>query len=246
MYDSAMEYMGTIVRFSINESFAGNYFYRELKPQLQKQLVNEVLGDVIERFRFFFNDYFNKWHCPSKLVQKLVPQLKSKMHERGNTIVKTGENMTSLIFFYSGSAHLFGSYEWKGERMYFEAVTLKGGSWFGDYQAMLNVKSDWDLIAGGHKDGQEDGKRARGMPPNHIMTYELDSEYFRKACDVYPVFRSQLISRALVRRSYFQKTFNDNVQVLLLRQKQHEHKKKLEHVRLSEGKEIENDYYIDP
>ena len=85
---------------------------------------------------------------------------------------------------------------------YFEAVTLKGGSWFGDYQAMLNVKTDWDLIAGGHNEGKE-GKRARGMPPNHIMTYALDAEFFRKACDGYPFFRSYLINRSLVRRSYF-------------------------------------------
>ena len=32
MYDEALEYMGTIVRFSIHESFAGNSFYRELRP----------------------------------------------------------------------------------------------------------------------------------------------------------------------------------------------------------------------
>ena len=238
--------MGAIVRFDINESFASNSFYRELKPQLQKKLVNEVLGDVVERFRFFFNDYFYNWHCPSRLVRKLVIQLKSKAHERGAVMVKSGDNIDNLIFLYSGCAHLFGSYEWKGDKMYFEAVTLKGGSWFGDYQAMLNVKADWDLIAGGHKDGQEDGKRARGLPPNHILTYELDAEYFRKACDVYPVFWKQLVNRALVRRSYFQKNFNDNVQVLLLRDKQREHMKKLEHARLIEGREIENDYYINP
>ena len=34
MYDDAMSYMGTLVRFSIYESFAGNSFYRELRPQL--------------------------------------------------------------------------------------------------------------------------------------------------------------------------------------------------------------------
>ena len=34
LYDDAMSYMGTLVRFSIYESFAGNSFYRELRPQL--------------------------------------------------------------------------------------------------------------------------------------------------------------------------------------------------------------------
>ena len=145
--------MGAIVRFSINESFAGNQFYCELTPQLKKQLVSEVLGDVIERFKFFFNDYFSKWYCPSKLVQRIVVQLKSKLHEKGDVIVKSEDLLDKVIFLYSGNAHLFGFYEWKGEKMYFEAVTLKGGSWFGDYQAVLNKRADWDLIAGGHKDG---------------------------------------------------------------------------------------------
>lgn len=38
-----MAYMGTMVRFSIQESFANCEFYEELHPQLQKKLFNEVL-----------------------------------------------------------------------------------------------------------------------------------------------------------------------------------------------------------
>ena len=63
--------------------------------------------------------------------------------------------------------------------MYFEAVTLKGGSWFGDYQVMLNVKTDWDLVAGEHSEGKEH-KRLRGIPSNHfVMTYQLPANFFR-------------------------------------------------------------------
>ena len=32
IYDDSMVYMGTLVRFSIKESFGGNFFYRELRP----------------------------------------------------------------------------------------------------------------------------------------------------------------------------------------------------------------------
>lgn len=34
MYDETMTYMGTIVRFSIKESFAGCQFWQDLHPQL--------------------------------------------------------------------------------------------------------------------------------------------------------------------------------------------------------------------
>ena len=70
--------------------------------------MKEVLGDIIERFRFFFNDYFNSWYCPTKLVQKIVVHLRSKMYERGSYMVECGENISNLIFLYSGNARLFG------------------------------------------------------------------------------------------------------------------------------------------
>lgn len=59
MYDEAVQYMGTYARFSIDESFARNYFYRELTPQLQNKLISAVLGETIEMYRYFFNDYEN-------------------------------------------------------------------------------------------------------------------------------------------------------------------------------------------
>ena len=111
--------------------------------------------------------------------------------------------------------------------MYLKAVTLKGGSWFGDYQVLLNVKTDWDMIAGTHTPGKEH-LRARGLPLNHIMTYQLGAEFFRKAVDDYPTLRSLLIARSLFRRSYFRKSFNDNVQVILFRLKQRQHIKLIE------------------
>lgn len=46
MYDEAMAFMGTTVRYSIKESFAECAFYNELHPQLQKKLFNEVLDPI--------------------------------------------------------------------------------------------------------------------------------------------------------------------------------------------------------
>ena len=39
----------------------------------------------------------------------------------------------------------------------------------------------------------------------------------------YPVFRRFVLIRSLVRRAYFKKAFDDNMQEILIRRKNHEH-----------------------
>ena len=47
---------------------------------------------------------------------------------------------------------------------------------------MLNIRSDWELVAGSKSDNKPD-KRPFGMPINYIMTYMLDAKLLRKICD---------------------------------------------------------------
>ena len=68
MYDEAMADIGTIYRFSINESFADNSFWKSLPPQIKKKLFSEVLSNVIERFDYFFNDYVMNVVAPPVFV----------------------------------------------------------------------------------------------------------------------------------------------------------------------------------
>ena len=91
-------------------------------------------------------------------------------------------------------------------------------------------------MAGEFKEGKRNKRRVTGIPSNCIMMYLLDAKLFKKVCDDYPAFRSFVIARSLVRRSFFKKTFEDNKQVLLLRNKQHQH------WQLVQKYGIENDY----
>ena len=68
IYDESMDYMGTIVQYSIDESFSRCDFYRNLPPQLAKRLFKAVLTDVIEKYQYFFNDYKLMIYAPSRLI----------------------------------------------------------------------------------------------------------------------------------------------------------------------------------
>lgn len=113
------------------------------------------------------------------------------------------------------------------------------GAWFGDYQILLNIPSNWELEAGSDADYSKK-HRISGLPPNTILTYTLDKERFLKIVNQYPKIRSFIVTRALVRRAHFTKVFDDNLQVVLLRMKMSEHREKCE----AEG--IPNDFIEEP
>ena len=119
--------------------------------------------------------------------------------------------------------------------MRFRVVTLKAGSWFGDYQILLLKRSNWDVEAGGDHEYKSD-KKPLGMPHNHIMVYKLDATLFLEILKDYPEYRKYIVTRSLVRRMHFIKSYEDNKQVVLLRLKQEEHAK------IAKMKGIKNDY----
>ena len=55
-------------------------------------------------------------------------------------------------------------------------VTLKTGSWYGDYNIMLGQRSVLDLEAGADEEDNEiyENTKPSGMPHDHIMVYKLD------------------------------------------------------------------------
>ena len=94
----------------------------------------------------------------------------------------------------------------KDEKFRFQAVSLNKGSWFGDYQILLNIPCTWDIEAG----LQDNKKSSANLPPNMMQLYELPGEEFVDLCDKNPAIRKFIIVRSLVRRAYFKKAFDDN------------------------------------
>ena len=49
---------------------------------------------------------------------------------------------------------------------------------------MLNMKSSWELEAGGDFDlKKEESHKGFTIPPDHIMVYKLEADFFRQICD---------------------------------------------------------------
>ena len=107
-------------------------------------------------------------------------------------------------------AHLYGYEQWGGETYRFKVTTLKKGSWFGDYQIMVNVESSWDLEAGGDHEFDK-SKKPKGVAPDHILVYTIRAERLRKILNRDPVFRSFVITRSVTRRAYFTKLMEDSL-----------------------------------
>mmetsp|Transcript_24382 Transcript_24382/g.28648 ORF Transcript_24382/g.28648 Transcript_24382/m.28648 type:complete len:274 (+) Transcript_24382:739-1560(+) len=144
------------------------------------------------------------------------------MFKKDELIVEKGQVLEDLMFIYVGVAHLFGYDEWNDETMRHKCITLKKGSWFGDYQILVGVPSEWDLVAGGDSEFNI-SKKPKGMPRDHILIYKIPSARLITILDKYPLFRSFIVTRSLIRRSYFMKVKNDNMQVLLFEKKKEQH-----------------------
>ena len=86
---------------------------------------------------------------------------------------------------FVGVMHLYGTSKWNGIVFRHKCVTLKKGSWYGDYQILTHVTSDWELVAGG--DHEFDiSKKPKGMKSDHILCYQISKELFTSIIDEYP------------------------------------------------------------
>lgn len=96
-------------------------------------------------------------------------------------------------------------------------VKFKEGSWFGDYQIMLNVRSSWDLQA--TREPKEKSQVVANIPPGLVQVFSLEKHKFMKIVHRYPSMRRWLRMRANLRRSHFKKVFEENRHIYLLNEK---------------------------
>ena len=95
---------------------------------------------------------------------------------------------------------MYGFLERPGEDpIRLKVVTLKKGSWFGDYQIMLDMPSYWDLV-GGADNERSNKKKPVGLPLDNIMVYKLEASFLRNILNEYPTFRSFIVNRSVLRK----------------------------------------------
>lgn len=86
------------------------------------------------------------------------------------------------------------------------------------------MPSSWDLVAGGDHEF-DNSKKAKGMPPEHILVYTIEADALRRIVNEFPDFRSFLVMRSMARRAFFKKMLNENFQQVLFREKRRQHAK---------------------
>lgn len=57
IYDETLRYIKISTHFSIYKTFKLNDYYKHFSPQIKNDLIFYVMSEVIEKFKFFFNDY---------------------------------------------------------------------------------------------------------------------------------------------------------------------------------------------
>ena len=200
------------IKYSAKLAFKQSQFYQQLPPKLRSLLVSEVLKKQILALRFFFNDYIRGVSAPQLFVEKVMISLQSSLYNVGDVIVDNGDKMDFCYFIVKGQCTLSGIHK-QGENEYLRVpvVKLRDGGWYGDYQILLSVKSDWHLEA-----TAAPKKKTKGYPDNAIQILKIDDETFLKICHQFPEFRKHLLQRAKIRRCHWKKVFEENRHYCLL------------------------------
>ena len=139
--DEATLYIEHDLRESTQVYFENNEFFGELPPRLSNLLARQCLNQHFRLFQFFFLGIEKGENiAPESLKVEILTNLKSSLYEREETIVRRGDEMDEMLFIRSGYCALKSSYRRlkTGEGIEVPIVTLFAGSWYGDYQTLID------------------------------------------------------------------------------------------------------------
>ena len=88
------------------------------------------------------------------------------------------------------------------------AVTLRQGSWFGDYHILTSIKSNFELRAS--KAAKSHSGSTGRIGKNKVQIFQLNAEKFKEIVNHYPDFRRFLLLRANLRRTHWLKVYEEN------------------------------------
>ena len=107
------------------------------------------------------------------LVRKIISSLTCQFYDPGQILIAMNRMVDGVHFIFEGFCKLTSTYHIEGQEFGF-SLRLPTGSWYGDYQVLMDTPSTWNLMtAGGSKTGQV-----------KIMTIAASS--FKRYTDEYP------------------------------------------------------------
>ena len=215
LYDAVFRSIEISEKYSTRQAFAQNYFYNELPPRLKHKFVDAVLGDTVNRIKFFFNDLNDVNDCPRSFIVRIVTELDMELFHPDETIIEPGQVIKYLRFVSQGSCMIYGKDNVMDKNEFF-VCKLPQGSWFGDYQILLNLKCQWRLVAHMKKAKQVYDTNADKYM---IQMLTLKDKTFLKILQEYPELRRNILKRATVRRAHFIRIFKEVKHIYLLNKK---------------------------
>lgn len=87
-------------------------------------------------------------------------------------------------------------------------VSLKEGAWFGDYPIMAMIRTKFELRAQSKPNKQ--GGDIIKISDQKIQVFKLDKDVLLSALLEFPEFKQWLFYRAMSRRIYWRKVFEEN------------------------------------
>ena len=160
---------------------------------LKNNLVATVLQSYITKFQYFFNDIEFSNFADQNFMRRLLTSLDCQVYPPETTVIQSGKQFEFVYFVYSNKVNILDDKE------LFVLATLSEGSWFGDFNAFVEVHSAFTYVANYEPDSQKEEDLQR------VMLFMCPIDKFRAMCKDYPHAQKWMAQRSLMRRNYFLK-----------------------------------------
>ena len=117
---------------------------------LKNNLVATVLGGYITKFQYFFNDIELSNFTDQNFMRRLLTSLDCQVYPPETSIIQSGKQFEFVYFVYSNKVNVLDDKE------LFVLATLGEGSWFGDFNAFVEVYSAFTYVAHYEPDSKKD------------------------------------------------------------------------------------------
>jgi len=140
LYHSIKEFIQDAFVYDFNLIIEEFSFYNELPASIQ----NQISESLFKTFKHQFNNFF--LNTDIGFQHQLIVSMYCRIYEPGKVLVSYGQKITEMYFISKGSAVFFDQ---KGVTPFLQ---LPQYSFFGEYQLMFDLRSNFVVKVGGKED----------------------------------------------------------------------------------------------
>lgn len=186
LYHSIKEFIQDAFVYDFNLIIEEFSFYNELPASIQ----NQISESLFKTFKNQFNNFF--LNTDIGFQHQLIVNMYCRIYEPGKTIISHGQKLNEMYFISKGSAVF---YDQKGVTPFLQ---LPQFSFFGEYQLMFDLRSNFVVKVGGKEDFQ---KQTAKQDKTTFLCVSQD--IFERLFGLFPKSKIVVQKRALERRRVF-------------------------------------------